>query len=44
MCGPTGDRTRDQRIKSPVLCQLSYRPQLPMVNDTTTVSLTHKFP
>ena len=24
--GPTGDRTLNPRIKSPLLCQLSYRP------------------
>ena len=25
-CGPTGNRTQNPRIKSPLLCQLSYRP------------------
>ena len=26
ICRPTGTRTRNPRIKSPLLCQLSYRP------------------
>ena len=25
-CGPGGNRTLDLRIKSPLLCRLSYRP------------------
>jgi hypothetical protein len=43
--GPDGIRTHDQRIKSPLLYQLSYRTILPMqpIENNTFCSLCQEF-